>query len=36
MQGTMKTAVMTRLREISFVERPIPKPGPDEALIRLE
>ena len=36
MQGMMKTAIMTKLRSIEFVERPIPKPRPDEALVRLE
>ena len=36
MQGTMKTAVMTKVRNIEFVERPIPKPEPYEVLVRLE
>ena len=36
MQGMMKTAVMTKIREITFEERPIPTPGPNEVLVRLD
>jgi len=32
----MKAAVMTKLREIVFAERPIPAPGQGEVLVRLE
>lgn len=36
MKGTMKTAVMTGIRQMGFETRPIPVPKDDEALIRLE
>ena len=33
---TMKTAVMTSLGKIELQQRPVPTPGPDEALVKLE
>jgi len=36
MEGNMKVAVMKGLREIDFIERPIPQPKEDEVLVRLE
>ncbi len=36
MDGNMKVAVMPKLREIEFTERPIPKPKKDEVLVKLE
>lgn len=35
MQGNMKVAIMTGLQQLEFVERPIPRPNPDEVLVRL-
>jgi L-iditol 2-dehydrogenase len=32
----MKTAVMTGIGKMDFVERDIPRPGPDEVLVKLE
>ncbi|MBQ1312883.1 MAG: NAD(P)-dependent alcohol dehydrogenase [Blautia sp.] len=36
MKGMMKTAVMTKLKYCEIQERPIPEPGDDEVLIRIE
>ncbi|MDL2302430.1 NAD(P)-dependent alcohol dehydrogenase [Lachnospiraceae bacterium OttesenSCG-928-D06] len=36
MKDTMKTAVMTGIREIAFAERPIPKNTETEVLVKLE
>ncbi len=36
MKGTMKTAVMTRLGYCEIQQRPIPSPGQDEVLVRVE
>ena len=36
MPQKMKVAVMTALEKIEIIERDIPKPGPDEVLIKLE
>ncbi|GHV63260.1 alcohol dehydrogenase [Spirochaetia bacterium] len=36
MQGKMKVAVMTGIGKMDFVERDIPKPRPNEALVKLE
>jgi L-iditol 2-dehydrogenase len=36
MQGKMKVAVMTAIGKMDFVERDIPKPAPNEALVKLE
>lgn len=36
MDGMMKVAVMTGIREISFEERPIPQPKDDEVLVKLD
>jgi L-iditol 2-dehydrogenase len=36
MQGKMKVAVMTGLRKIDYIERDIPRPKPDEVLVKLE
>ncbi|MDR1905105.1 MAG: NAD(P)-dependent alcohol dehydrogenase [Treponema sp.] len=36
MTGKMKTAVMTGIGKIEFVERDIPQPKPDEVLVKLE
>ncbi|GHT80034.1 alcohol dehydrogenase [Spirochaetia bacterium] len=36
MQGKMKVAVMTDIGKMGFVERDIPKPGPNEVLVKLE
>ncbi|GMO23521.1 MAG: sorbitol dehydrogenase [Termitinemataceae bacterium] len=36
MKENMKVAVMTGLGKMAYTERPVPKPGPDEALVKLE
>jgi L-iditol 2-dehydrogenase len=36
MQGKMKVAVMTGIGKMDFTERDIPKPAPNEALVKLE
>lgn len=36
MQGTMKTAVMTKLKYCEIQERPIPQPGDDEVLVKVQ
>ena len=36
MQGTMKTAVMTGLKELEWEQRPIPVPSKGEVLVRVE
>ena len=36
MKGNMKTAVMTDIGRVELTERPIPTPGPEEALIKVE
>jgi L-iditol 2-dehydrogenase len=36
MQGKMKVAVMTGIGKMDIIERDIPKPAPNEALVRLE
>lgn len=36
MEGTMKTAVMTAIREMEIQERPIPVPKEDEVLVKIE
>ncbi|MDR1252109.1 MAG: NAD(P)-dependent alcohol dehydrogenase [Treponema sp.] len=36
MRGKMKVAVMTGLNKIDYIERDIPRPKPDEALVKLE
>ena len=36
MKGNMKTAVMTDIGRVELTERPIPVPGPEEALIKVE
>ena len=36
MNSKMKTAVMTDLKKINFIERDIPKPKNDEVLVKLE
>jgi L-iditol 2-dehydrogenase len=36
MRGKMKVAVMTGIGKMDIVERDIPKPAPDEALVKLE
>jgi len=36
MQGKMKVAVMTGIGKMEYVERAIPKPKPDEVLVKLE
>lgn len=36
MEGTMKTAVMTDVMKMEFVEREIPKPASDEVLVKVE
>ncbi|MDR1249866.1 MAG: NAD(P)-dependent alcohol dehydrogenase [Treponema sp.] len=36
MQGKMKVAVMTGLKKIGYIERDIPRPKPDEVLVKLE
>jgi L-iditol 2-dehydrogenase len=36
MQGKMKVAVMTDIGKLSFVERDIPQPAPNEVLVKLE
>lgn len=36
MEGTMKTAVMTAIREMEIQERPIPVPKEDEVLVKVE
>lgn len=36
MEGKMKTAVMTGIGKMGFEEREIPKPKPDEVLVKLE
>lgn len=36
MDGMMKTAVMTDLRNVEIQERPIPQPKDDEALVKVE
>ncbi|MDR3335987.1 MAG: NAD(P)-dependent alcohol dehydrogenase [Treponema sp.] len=36
MQGKMKVAVMTGIGKLSFVERDIPQPAPNEVLVKLE
>lgn len=36
MEGTMKVAVMTGIGKMGFEERPIPVPGDDEVLVKLE
>ena len=36
MKGTMKTAVMTRLKYCEIQQRPIPEPKDDEVLVKVE
>lgn len=36
MKETMKAAVMTGIRTLAFEDRPIPEPGDDEALVKIE
>lgn len=36
MEGTMKVAVMEGIGKMGYEERPIPQPGPDEVLVKLE
>ena len=36
MKGTMKTAVMTKLKYCEIQERPIPEPGDGEVLVKIE
>ena len=36
MEKTMKTAVMTELRKVEVQERPIPVPGKNEVLVKIE
>lgn len=36
MKGKMKTAVMTDVMKMEFVERDIPKPKADEVLVKIE
>lgn len=36
MEGTMKTAVMTDIRKVEIQQRPIPKPGAGEVLVKIE
>ena len=36
MEGTMKTAVMTKLKYCEIQERPIPQPKDDEVLVKVE
>ena len=36
MEGTMKTAVMTGIRQMAFEQRPIPVPAHDEVLVKIE
>lgn len=36
MEKTMKTAVMTELRKVEIQERPIPVPGKNEVLVKIE
>lgn len=36
MQGRMRTAVMTGLKELRMEERPIPRPMPGEVLVKIE
>lgn len=36
MKSNMKVAVMTDLNKVAFTERPIPQPGKDEVLVKVE
>lgn len=36
MEGTMKVAVMEGIGKMGYEERPIPQPGPNEVLVKLE
>lgn len=36
MKGNMKVALMTDLQKMNFAERPIPHPGKDEVLVKVE
>ncbi|MDR1677186.1 MAG: NAD(P)-dependent alcohol dehydrogenase, partial [Deltaproteobacteria bacterium] len=36
MNGQMKVAVMTGLKQMGFVERDIPQPKDDEVLVKVE
>lgn len=36
MKSNMKVAVMTDLKKVAFTERPIPQPGKDEVLVKVE
>lgn len=36
MKNTMKVAVMTGIKKMGYVDRPVPTPKPDEVLVKLE